>query len=218
MASQAREGAWKFVGGRLCLDFVNTVGGRVGTPRATTRNFADHVVREKLTGYGDLVGWGQLAGVLTARDRDGLLRASRIRPSEADRVYRRSLDLREAAYRLFKAALEGWEPRREDAQVLNQEVSVARTHERLVGTSKGFTWEWDDRGPLLDRVVWPLACSVADLLTSKDLARVRQCGGLECGWLFLDTSRNRSRQWCDMRDCGNLAKVRRFRQRHRNGG
>lgn len=218
MASQAREGAWKFVGGRLCLDFVNTVGGRVSTPRAAARTFADRVVGEKLTSYGDLVGWSQLAGVVTARDREGLLRTSRTRPSEAARVYRRSLALREAAYRLVKAALEGWEPRHEDARVLNQEVSVARTHERLVGTSEGFTWEWDDRGPLLERVVWPLACSVADLLTSPDRARVRQCGGLECGWLFLDTSRNHSRQWCDMGDCGNLAKVRRFRQRHRDGG
>jgi predicted RNA-binding Zn ribbon-like protein len=31
--------------------------------------------------------------------------------------------------------------------------------------------------------------------------------------MFLDTSRNRSRHWCDMKDCGNRAKVSRFRQR-----
>jgi predicted RNA-binding Zn ribbon-like protein len=57
--------------------------------------------------------------------------------------------------------------------------------------------------------------SAAELLTSTELARVRECGGENCGWMFLDNSRNHSRHWCDMQDCGNRAKVRRFRQRQR---
>jgi predicted RNA-binding Zn ribbon-like protein len=63
--------------------------------------------------------------------------------------------------------------------------------------------------------LWPVARSAAELLTSGDLARVGQCPGEECGWLFLDTSRAGRRQWCDMADCGNLAKVRRFRDQRR---
>jgi len=63
--------------------------------------------------------------------------------------------------------------------------------------------------------LWPLSRSAAELLTSADLAFIRECQGEDCGWLFLDTSRNRTRRWCDMRDCGNLAKVRRFRRRRR---
>jgi predicted RNA-binding Zn ribbon-like protein len=59
----------------------------------------------------------------------------------------------------------------------------------------------------------PIVKSAADLLLSDMLDRVKQCEGDPCGWLFLDTSRNRSRRWCSMEDCGNRAKARRFYQR-----
>ncbi len=51
--------------------------------------------------------------------------------------------------------------------------------------------------------------SAADLLTTAELALVGECAGEGCSWLFLDTSRNRSRLWCSMEDCGNRAKARR---------
>ena len=62
----------------------------------------------------------------------------------------------------------------------------------------------------------PVASSAAELLTSAALEDTRECDSEGCGWLFLDTSRSRRRRWCDMRDCGNLAKVRRFRERRRS--
>ncbi len=47
-----------------------------------------------------------------------------------------------------------------------------------------------------------IARSAAELLISPELGRVRQCADTidGCGWLFLDTTRNRSRRWYDMRD------------------
>jgi predicted RNA-binding Zn ribbon-like protein len=57
-----------------------------------------------------------------------------------------------------------------------------------------------------------VARSAAELLQSEELGRVRRCDGEDCRWLFLDTSRSRNRRWCDMADCGNTAKVRRYRQ------
>ena len=62
-------------------------------------------------------------------------------------------------------------------------------------------------------MLWPVARSAADLLTSDDLGRVRECAGERCNWLFIDRSKNHSRRWCDMQDCGNVAKVRRYRSR-----
>jgi predicted RNA-binding Zn ribbon-like protein len=41
---------------------------------------------------------------------------------------------------------------------------------------------------------------------------VRLCADASCAWLFLDTTRNRTRRWCDMKECGNRNKVRRFRE------
>ena len=62
-------------------------------------------------------------------------------------------------------------------------------------------------------MLWPVAHSAAELLISDDLDRVKQCADDRgCGWLFVDTSRNRSRRWCSMESCGNRAKV----QRHRH--
>jgi len=49
------------------------------------------------------------------------------------------------------------------------------------------------------------------------LAHVQMCNGDNCGWLFIDSSKNHSRRWCDMRDCGNRAKIRRHRLRQKRG-
>ena len=47
------------------------------------------------------------------------------------------------------------------------------------------------------------------------LARLKACPHEHCGWVFHDTSRNRSGQWCSMRVCGNRTKGAAFRERHR---
>ncbi|NMB90574.1 MAG: hypothetical protein GYA17_19605 [Chloroflexi bacterium] len=65
----------------------------------------------------------------------------------------------------------------------------------------------------------PVAQSAAELLTSPESDRVRQCAAEDgCGWLFYDTSRNRSRRWCDMGTCGNKAKAQRHYRRMRAAG
>jgi predicted RNA-binding Zn ribbon-like protein len=62
-------------------------------------------------------------------------------------------------------------------------------------------------------MLWPIASSAADLLTSERLKKVRLCEAKTCTWLFLDESRNHSRRWCDMKVCGNREKARRHYQR-----
>ncbi|MDQ3691948.1 MAG: CGNR zinc finger domain-containing protein [Chloroflexota bacterium] len=64
------------------------------------------------------------------------------------------------------------------------------------------------RGPL-----WRIAHDAGMLVTSADVADVKECPG--CGWLFLDVSRNRSRRWCDMATCGSRDKMRRYHWRRR---
>jgi predicted RNA-binding Zn ribbon-like protein len=100
-----------------------------------------------------------------------------------------------------------------DLAALNAELVACRSRERLIARREGLRWEWHDAARHLESPLWPVARAAAALLTSPELARLRQCGGDDCGWLFLDRSRNRSRQWCTMEDCGNLSKVRRFRER-----
>ncbi len=204
----------KRVGGSLCLDFVNSVRGRIRRSAShSAKDYADRVVGERLDSYDALLRWGTLVGVVTTREAKLLAKTAAASPSKAAAVLERSLAVREAMYRVFKAALEGWAPRPEDLAALNCELQIARMHERLVASPRP-GWEWDET-MALDRVLWPVVRSAGELLTSADFERVGQCPGDECGWLFLDTSRARRRQWCDMADCGNLAKVRRFRKKRR---
>jgi predicted RNA-binding Zn ribbon-like protein len=83
----------------------------------------------------------------------------------------------------------------------------------VVPRAGGFEWKWAGDEDALDRMVWPVARSAADVLVSDEGSRVRRCAGESCHWFFLDSGRNRSRRWCDMRDCGNRAKARRLNAR-----
>ena len=201
-------GAVHLVGGRLCLDFVNSVGARRVSPsgKMTIRD-------EKLGDYLDLLAWARNARVLTASGAERLARKSTRREKESTTVFRRAAKLREALYYIFSAVVLGNKPQRFHLRVLNEELRMARAEEGLVFQKANFAWQWHAADSSLDRVVWAVVRSAAELLTQGDLTRLRQCGGDDCGWIFEDTSRNRSRRWCEMRDCGNVAKVRRFRQR-----
>jgi predicted RNA-binding Zn ribbon-like protein len=126
--------------------------------------------------------------------------------------------LREAIYEIFTALLTGAEPAADDLAILNAELAHALAHMALAYTPDGFAWQW--RGATravdaMDGILWRVARSAADLLLSPTALAMRQCASESCGWLFIDTTRNRSRRWCDMRGCGNRAKVRRHRARQR---
>ncbi len=210
-------GALDLVGGRTCLDFVNTVGSR-SLAAASERGTGGYRIRdEKLDSYESLVAWSQHAALLKPADAEALLRKSRRQQAEAHAVLARAMALREGTYRVFKAIVDGIPPRSSDLDVLNREVAIASARAKLVPREGRFVWEWTDTRNALDRMLWATADSAAEFLTGGDLSRLRECGGEDCGWLFEDTSKNRSRQWCDMRTCGNLAKVHRFRSRLRLG-
>lgn len=207
------EKGFRRVGGRLCLDFVNTVGEWASRPhRSRGRDWRDHPERERLTSYGALLEWAVFVGVLRHAEARRLHDAALERRPRASAVLARARRLRHATYRLLRASIEGWTPDSSDVALLDDEVRVARLHQRL-GGELPLTLSWDDDPHALDRMLWPIALDAAALLSSTDLNRVGQCLGDRCGWMFLDESRGRRRKWCDMADCGNLAKVRRFRAR-----
>lgn len=194
----------KFIAGSLCLDFVNTVGGRAAAGTA---------IRDKLASYEDVLGWSLLAGSLDRAAFRGLAATAARDPARAAALMRRAIRLRETLYRIFIRMLHGARPAAGDLAAFAAELAAARASQHLVLGAGSFVWKLSESAESLDRVLWPVSLSAADLLTSGDLDAIRLCAGHECGWLFLDTSRNRQRRWCDMRDCGNRAKVRAFRSR-----
>ncbi|MGI8468585.1 MAG: CGNR zinc finger domain-containing protein [Pyrinomonadaceae bacterium] len=206
---------FKLIGGDASLDFVNTVNGRISSPnKKTGRDYYDAFPSDKLESYADLIAWTLKAGLVDEKEAKKLLLIAEDKPQAAGAVFKRALNLRESVYRLFKSAIEGWQPEAKDLEKLNRELSLARRHQKLSAAGNGFVVEWIDRAGTLDSMLWQISELAAEMLLRGDLTRIRRCGNDVCNWLFLDTSRNRSRQWCDMKDCGNLAKIRRFRQRH----
>ncbi|MFY9929055.1 MAG: ABATE domain-containing protein [Streptosporangiaceae bacterium] len=211
------------IAGSLGLDFVNTVDPRHEPGR-----------REYLDSYQALAAWGRHAGIISADAEVGLRDAAAADPPEADRVLRRAVRLREALYEIFTRAASGQEPSPADLDVLQAELTGALAHirlahdrlthdrlahNRLAAAGSGFGWSWEEAGPRLDQVLWPVSWSAADLLVQGPLERIRECPGQDnCGWLFLDLTKNASRRWCDMRVCGNRAKARRHYARVQAAG
>lgn len=194
----------QLLGGRPSLDFVNTVDWRI----------SDHP-REFITGYPDLVAWSRHASLLTGNQAQRLLKEAARRPEDARAALQRAITLREAIYRIFAALSRGRPPEGADLDRFNAELSDLQARSRIAPQAEGFVWCWAGAEDALDRMLWPVVHDVASLLTSEELHRLGQCAGDGCGWLFLDMSRNHSRRWCAMEDCGNRAKARRHYRRSR---
>ena len=187
--------------GRLCLDFANTANWH-----------AAETPEELIPDYPHLLAWSRLAGLCDDRQAEHLLRQAEYQPGEAIAIHARAIALREAIYDLFSALSHEHDPGSDDLATINRELATAFDHLSVVREGKRFGWGWRE-SDALDQFLWPIARSAAEVLTSEDLERVRECAGDPCGWLFLDTSRNRTRRWCSMANCGNRAKARRHYER-----
>lgn len=189
-------------GGRLALDFVNTVGGMRWENG-----------KERLHAYADLVAFARQTGAIEDAAARALAAEARRRPEDAARVLAAAKDVREALYRTFLATANEGEPAAADLARIDAAVREALAHRRLLRSGASFRLGFEDGA--LEAPLWPVYAAAADLLTdAEDLARVRVCGlydSGECSWLFVDETRARTRRWCSMQDCGNRAKARRHR-------
>jgi predicted RNA-binding Zn ribbon-like protein len=207
-ASKAVIETLRLLGGRLCLDFTNTMDPRLG----------NHP-HDFLGDYADLVQWSRHAGLLTQDEAEYLLQEAAHRPAEATTTFERAIALREAMHRVFSAVARGTLPKNTDLDTLKAAFVEAMTLAQLIPTAHGFRWNWAERMNALDQMLGPVVRSAIELLTSEEVKKVKECPGVgDCGWLFLDTSKNGSRQWCSMEGCGSRAKMRRQYARKRSVG
>jgi predicted RNA-binding Zn ribbon-like protein len=196
---------WKPVGGVLCLDFANTARWHA----------SEHPV-ETLASYDDLIRWCRRAGVLDRVGAEALHRRAGHRRAAARAALRRAIAVRELLYRLVVALMRGERPRTSELAAFSRELRRAFTHVQVRIARGRLARGWPRRTDRLDAPLWPILDSALQMLTSGDRDRIRQCADDRgCGWLFLDTTRNGSRRWCDMGDCGNRAKAGRHRSRVR---
>ncbi|GIF72424.1 CGNR zinc finger domain-containing protein [Asanoa siamensis] len=183
----------RLVGGDLALDFVNT---RSGPPTGPPDD-------DLLAGYPELVAWSVYAGALTDAEAAHMRRRSPADPKTAVALARR---IRDDLDEVFRALATDRTPPTPALDRLRDDEAEALGHARLEpGSPFRWTWREDDT---LARPVRPIVHAAVDLLTTGALNRIKACGG--CRFLFYDESKNRSRRWCSMEDCGTDEKIRRY--------
>jgi predicted RNA-binding Zn ribbon-like protein len=200
-ATKNHSHEFELTGGALCLDFANTVGDRP----------VSH--EEHLHDYDDLLSWSRQAGALPAEQIAELEREAVRHPRKARAAFRRALELRETLFRIFGGLAAGERPTAKDVRILNVELANALPHLEICEEPDCFDWSWSGPSDALDRPLWPVVRSAADLLTSNEVPVIRECASETCSWLFVDRSRTRRRRWCDMSTCGNRAKAKRHYER-----
>ena len=189
--------------GHPSLEFTNTVS-----------NHASAQPGEMLFNYEDVLAWARRVGLLREELVDRLTYTAARKPQEAARVFAMALELREAIYRIVVTQTQGKSPPKEDLTIINAVLSHLTSGAQMVFHAGKYEWQWNFDENALEIPLWILALSAADLMTSEYYERVGQCADEDgCGWLFVDTSKNHSRRWCDINDCGNRAKQRRYQKR-----
>ena len=175
------------------LDFANE-GGRLHT-------------------YEDLLSWEQKADLIGPNSRRNLSAGS----DRAKAAAVKDAEALAATLRvLFQAAAREEALPQKALDHLNAIVRETAGWRRIAACEDGgrrIDCGWDFKGAPPSAVLGPIVWRAVELLETGPLDRVKECASDECGWLFLDTSKNRSRQWCSMQPCGNVSKVRRFRER-----
>jgi predicted RNA-binding Zn ribbon-like protein len=193
---------FSFIAGAPCLDFVNTVGPRVCEQP-----------RDKLRVLADLVRWSKEAGLIQEGEAVKLPGDSEANSSSTTKVLEEAKELREALFRIFGALGRKETPAAGDLATLNKLLRAFPVRLEVCAQGKDFRCERKSVRTGHDQLLAPIAWSAADLLVSEQVHHVRQCADAECGWLFVDTTKNHSRRWCAMSDCGSHAKAKRYYQR-----
>jgi len=197
------DAPFKQISGDPALDLVNTVDW-------TERGLEN----DRLADYAGLTRWAEATGLLEADEARSLRREADERPREAEAAYEAARSTRWVFERLFASAAQG-SPDPEALAELNLLLAEALRRLGVAPAAAPRTsgpcldWSWNCSGRHLELPLWRVVWRAAGLLTSDELARIRRCAGKDCGWLFVDRSRNHLRRWCEMSTCGTRAKSRR---------
>jgi predicted RNA-binding Zn ribbon-like protein len=194
----------KYVGGDPSVDLVNTVDW-----------LHDGLDHDRIPDYGRLTEWAQGAGVITPATGERLRRVAAAHPRQAASAVTASASLRWLLQRLFTDVANG-ESISAALDEFNELLTDTLRRMRIAAVPRrGLTIAWDGMGEDLQSPLWPVIWSAAQLLTSDESRNLHICAAPDCGWMYVDRSRNGMRRWCQMETCGTRAKGRRRARRER---
>jgi predicted RNA-binding Zn ribbon-like protein len=190
---------------RLWLEFVNT-DTALDSPRGDL--FRD---------FGSLVRWLADQGVVDPERAAGLSRRALLQPAAATATLVDARRVRAALRALAEGGDASPSVREEGVAEINRVLGRSTGSRRLDSRDDGsFVRSFVPTGDAFAGLMIPIVESAADALVVGELHRIRRCIGVRCARVFLDTSRNGTRRWCDMGTCGNRAKAARHRARARS--
>jgi len=188
--------------GRLCLDFTNTMDNRLGNQP-----------QDRLSGFAELVAFGEQAGILSAPQARRLRHHGRDNPLRASRLLRQALAVREMLFRVFYAVTAENDVSDTDLKAFNEAARRINGRSVIVpGRGKG-AWRWVDNAGDAERLIGTILRSAVEVLTSTDIQHLKRCAADRCCWFFVDESHGHNRRWCDMRTCGSRQKARAYYHR-----
>jgi predicted RNA-binding Zn ribbon-like protein len=178
------------VGGHVALDFVNTDVVSQGD-RST----------DVLRAAGEFLAWCTYAGIASVAPRP-----ARLPRAHEGAFLTRAAELR-GAVRSIVEAVAGHQGADPAALATLRSASADAVERAVPALDNGrLVWAWEPTTP--DAVLWELACTSVDLVRAGPTDRIKVCPG--CGFVFLDSTKNGSRRWCSMDDCGKQEKMRRY--------
>lgn len=195
-ASMSRDpvrAATQFFGGRVCLDFANTLDWRTSDEP-----------QELIPDYQSFVAWSVRRGTMSPAIAAGLRSRARANPAAAAKAMTDALSLRAEIWQAADA-LRKHQPI--DLAVINAMVSHLPPQPKLLGQKGAYLH--DLPGDVLQAPLWPVLWSLTAVLTSADATRIGCCQATGCGWFYVDESPNRTRLWCSSEVCGNRERARR---------
>ncbi len=190
-------------GGALCLNFVNSVRSRFENP-----------LFEFIVTPEDWLLWIRRVQLYDEVAEQDLREYCNENHGKAISELRRIIKVRELLYRIFRDIAQKEQPLNEDIRVFNKECSFAFRYLNIEINEKlesSVRWSYE-RSDLLGTLL-PLTKSAYELLISDSTVRIKECSN--CGWLYLDQSKNNSRIWCNMKTCGNTMKIKKYYEKNK---
>jgi predicted RNA-binding Zn ribbon-like protein len=182
-------------GGRLCLNFVNTIHDRYAAEAE------DYICQPER-----FIEWSVLAGAF----RSGEHIAAPDGGGQRAALMRKVRALRHHLHALLASRIDGVPPPVDAVRCLDQWLHRAWASQSLELDGQ---MHWRDDAYNVSLSLKRIALDALDLISNASVSRLRRCENTSsCGWLFLDTSKNQRRRWCAMKTCGTAAKMKRYRR------
>ena len=193
----------RFDGGRLCLDFVNTIHDRFEIPK-----------RDYLNSIDDLVDWAAKAKGIDIEQNSILKKNEQQVLANAEKFLNETIDLRELLYSMFFTISHNKKVKIGDLEKFNKIISKSFSKLRIEQNQQVFSEKWKSGTEELEKIILPIIKDAYELLLLNLPSKIKECP--KCGWLFFDSSKNGRRKWCSMETCGSQHKANEWY--HRNKG